>query len=184
MDPTSSLTDNARAAASNEGDTLRWLERTLPLAIRGLLGMDDINSPLTQLPLAQLRLARALYDAMDEAGDNGETMGQLSARVGVRHNALTQAADRLIRRGLAERVSDPRDRRVVRMRLTPTGHAWVSASRARRRAHLTDIWMGMPPESREEFVDAVRVLEAIVRRQELATATAADPAALVISGAA
>ena len=181
MDTTPALTDAPSAPESADGDTLRWLERALPQAIRGLLGMDDLNSPLTQLPLAQLRLARALYDAMDEAGERGEMMGQLSARLGVRHNALTQAADRLIRRGLAERVSDPRDRRVVRMRLTPTGHAWVSASRARRRAHLTDIWMGMPPAARAEFVSAVRVLESIARRQELAPASVVEPKPLLVS---
>src|SRR5690348_13744636 len=101
-------------------DALTWLERALPRTMRRLTDSEDMEHPLLQLPLAQLRLAHALYreDADAEAQAAGETMGHLSTQLGVRQNALTQAADRLVQRKLAERISDPHDRRIVRLRLT------------------------------------------------------------------
>src|SRR5438045_2133061 len=95
-------------ASIESEEALAWLERVLPRTMRRIFESEDLDHPLLQLPLAQMRLAQALYG---ESGDPdaqaaGETMGHLSARLGVRQNALTQAADRLIQRGLAERISD------------------------------------------------------------------------------
>lgn len=138
-----------------------WLENALPRVMRRLLDSENLDMPLFQLPLAQMRLAHALYHESEEAGETaGETMGHLSERLGVRHNALTQAADRLINHGLAERLGDPNDRRIVRLRLTEKGREWVYERKARRRAHLGQLWALLTPEEREEVLQAVRTLEA------------------------
>jgi DNA-binding MarR family transcriptional regulator len=129
-----------------------------------------------------LRLAQALYpqaltqedrDTPETSEDCGDTMGRLSERLGVRHNALTQAADRLINHGLAERTGDPRDRRIVRLRLTTKGRSWVEARRERRRAHLTGLWRQLNAAERTEFLLAVHVLDAAGRRS---TSEQQDPA--------
>ena len=91
-------------------------------------------------------------------------MGRLSERLGVRQNALTQAADRLVKHGLAERLSDPCDRRIVRLRLTETGAAWVRERRARRHEHLGALWAELTDAERREFLHAVNVLQAVARR--------------------
>lgn len=49
------------------------------------------------------------------------TMGELAERLFVRHHSAVELADRLVERGLAERVRGKRDRRVVRIRLTTQG---------------------------------------------------------------
>lgn len=147
-------------------DPVAWLERVLPLAMRRLSDAENLDIPLLQLPLAQLRLAQALYNENAEAEDTGEAMGHLSQRLGVRHNALTQAADRLIQRGLAERISDPHDRRVVRLRLTATGREHVRERRERRHARLQHLWAKLNPHEQEAFLHAVRVLEATAQRLE------------------
>jgi DNA-binding MarR family transcriptional regulator len=168
-------------------EAVGWLVQVLPRIMRRLIDSENLDMPLLQLPLAQLRLAQALYKEPQEAqvavtSDTiaGETMGQLSERLGVRHNALTQAADRLINHGLAERASDPRDRRVVRLRLTEKGTTWVQARRERRRAHLATLWAQLDFDERSQFLHAVRTLEAIGRRLEPPTAiqgtTAIPPA--------
>lgn len=144
--------------------TVLWLDRNLPRIIRRLIDSENLESPLLQLPLAQLRLANALFRERGPEGaevPEGETMGRLSERLGVRHNALTQAADRLVNHGLAERFSDPNDRRVVWMRLTATGHEWIEARHVRRRAHLAQIWAQLDEPERAQFIQAVRFLEAI-----------------------
>lgn len=141
-----------------------WLERTLPRLMRRLVGAEDPDNPLLQLPLAQLRLAQALYFEDDAGQSAGETMGQLSEKLGVKHNALTQSADRLVHRGLAERFSDPTDRRLVRMRLTKIGQDWISERRARRRDHLNRLWSLMDESEQETFLQAVHTLDAACNR--------------------
>jgi DNA-binding MarR family transcriptional regulator len=143
-----------------------WLESALPRIMRRLMDAENLDMPLLQLPLAQMRLAQALYhpDNSTDLIAFGETMGRLSEQLGVRHNALTQAADRLVNHKLAERMSDPNDRRIVRLRLTAKGRDWVAQRRARRLAHLGTLWSVLTSEERTEFIRAVCVLEAIGRR--------------------
>jgi DNA-binding MarR family transcriptional regulator len=140
--------------------TLDWLEAVLPGIMRRLLDSEDLDTPLLQLPLAQLRLAQALYPT----DPSGETMGRLSERLGVGHSALTQAADRLIHNGLAERMADAHDRRVVRLRLTEKGTEWVTARRNRRRARLAQLFTLLSEEEQQNLISAVKTLEAAAGR--------------------
>jgi DNA-binding MarR family transcriptional regulator len=158
-----SLEEQAQATGAGVDPAVFWLEEVLPRMMRRLLDSNDLDMPLLQLPLAQLRLAQALYD-IPGGPEGGEAMGRLSERLGVRQNALTQAADRLIAHGLAERLSDAHDRRIVRLRLTQTGQDWVRARRARRRSHLEKLWNALPLEERDLFLQAVRTLEAATER--------------------
>ena len=152
--------------SDSSGGVPAWMERTLPAIMRRLMDTENLDMPLLQLPLAQLRLAQALYGDKDaaESSRSGETMGRLSERLHVRQNALTQAADRLVNHGLAERLSDPADRRIVRLRLTATGEAWVRERGSRRRARYEHLWTLLDPQERIEFLQAVRVLEAAGNR--------------------
>jgi DNA-binding MarR family transcriptional regulator len=51
----------------------------------------------------------------------GCTMSELASRLGVGVSAATGLVDRLVERGVLERDSDPGDRRVVRVRMSPAG---------------------------------------------------------------
>ncbi len=171
--------EDVAAPAEAENDTstipteaeLAWLETVLPRIMRRLMDAENLDMPLFQLPLAQMRLAYALFAEREapELAIHGETMGKLSDRLGVRQNALTQAADRLVKHGLAERLSDPNDRRVVRLRLTQTGNDWVRQRRERRHEHLGALWAELNMTERTEFLHAVNVLEAVAQRLNLRT---------------
>ncbi len=145
------------AAVDEVDPDVDWLAAALPRVFRRLNESEGMESPLLQLPLAQLRLAQALFSSENPSA--GETMSRLSARLGVRMSALTQSADRLIGQGMAERLSDPHDRRVVRLRLTRTGHECIAARHARRRATIRRMWDLIAPADRPELVYALRVLE-------------------------
>lgn len=54
----------------------------------------------------------------------------------LRHHSVVELVDRAEAAGLIERVADPDDQRVVRLRLTPTGAAKVEALSA---AHLEEL---------------------------------------------
>jgi len=151
--------------------SLAWLEMVLPRIMRRLMDAENLDMPLFQLPIAQMRLAYALSVETDrsEAVCTGETMGRLSERLGVRQNALTQAADRLVKHGLAERLSDQNDRRVVRLRLTEMGAAWVRQRQERRHQHLAALWSELEESERREFLHAVNVLQAVAERLNVRT---------------
>src|SRR4051812_30813960 len=56
-------------------------------------------------------------DLIDQAG--GMTAGELARAAGLTTGAVTAVVDRLERAGIARRVSDPTDRRRVRIEATP-----------------------------------------------------------------
>ncbi len=73
--------------------------------------------------LAQLGLTASEINALANLADgHSRTMSELAAAAGTRHTTLTSVLDRLERRGLARRGSDPADRRAVLIELTPAGH--------------------------------------------------------------
>lgn len=148
-------TENSTPPKS-ESNPLDWIEEVLPGIMRRLMDSENLDMPLFQLPLAQMRLAQMLFR---EGSDEGETMGRLSERLGVKQNALTQAADRLVNHGLAERLSDPTDRRIVRLRLTQKGQEWVQERRTRRHFHLQNLWNHLDEAEQKAFITAIETLK-------------------------
>ena len=147
--------------SERDSESIDWIEQVLPDLAPRLLGRSLLDEQFAQLPIAQFRLVKAL-----PLDDLGETMGRLSEKLRIKGSALTQAADRAIRQGLVERVSDPEDRRVVRLRLTSQGRKWTQERQARRRARLEIIWRGIDAVERVAFVDAVQALERLGRRAD------------------
>ncbi|MGO9196944.1 MAG: MarR family winged helix-turn-helix transcriptional regulator [Acidimicrobiales bacterium] len=62
---------------------------------------------------------------LEHLRDGAVSMRELAKSLGVSESASTAAADRLVRQGLVERLSDPADRRIVRVALTATGATLV-----------------------------------------------------------
>lgn len=86
--------------------------------------------------LTIMRMARALervdaglspqqYRILKLAGAGGERSARLAERLAVAKPTLTAIADGLVAAGLARRVAEPGDRRVVRLQLTEAGSAAV-----------------------------------------------------------
>jgi DNA-binding MarR family transcriptional regulator len=84
--------------------------------------------------LTVMRLFRALervdtdltpqqYRILKLAGAGGERSARLAERLAVAKPTLTATADGLVAAGYAQRAAEPGDRRVVRLCLTPAGHA-------------------------------------------------------------
>ncbi len=55
------------------------------------------------------------------------TMSELSARLGIPLSSVTRVVDGLVRAKFAERLDDPNDRRIVRLRMTPRGEQFIEA---------------------------------------------------------
>lgn len=95
------------------------LARSLELLVN-LLHNRGPNSRLlarNQLSHAQfLQLRYLLWNP-------GATVGEMADRLGISRPAATQSIDRLVRRGLVQRIGDVQDRRRVHLRLTARGEA-------------------------------------------------------------
>lgn len=106
---------------------------------------------------------------LEEAGPL--RMGNIASYLGRALSATTTVVDRLVEKGLVDRVSDPRDRRVVICRLTDTGEQavdrfWqIGQERLDGLADLLDD---------EELATVVEALEAIRRAEDAVPRTYAS----------
>ena len=84
-------------------------------------------------------------------------MSDVAAGLGISFPAATKTIDRLVRKELATRVEDPRDRRVVRIRLTGKGRGLVEEI-YRERARRFDLVLNrLAADSREALHRSMEV---------------------------
>jgi DNA-binding MarR family transcriptional regulator len=105
------------------------------------------------VPPAQLRVLTIV------AGNRHTNMSRLAETLGVVPSSASRLCDRLEATGLLRRVADPRDRREVRLLLTPAARRMLADLRARRRAALAEVLDRMPSEAQQELVRALQAFE-------------------------
>lgn len=72
--------------------------------------------------------------------------------------SITQAVDRLVKRGLVERTDHPIDRRVRLVELTPDGRRVIEPAFARHAADLDQVVAVLKPDERDLLVGLLRRL--------------------------
>ncbi len=93
--------------------------------------------------------------AVERGGEEGATMSELAEGTLQAPSSLTGIVGRLVARGLCTRERDGRDRRMVRVHLTPEGQALLTHLReARREALGRSLEEGVP----EDLVQPLRRL--------------------------
>lgn len=101
------------------------------------------------LTMTQLRLVCMLYP------DERRSVGELADEMRVRPPTITGIADRLIARGLVERIHDSADRRVVRVALTEEGRCILGQLEAVGRPYLADVFARMGEEKVQQLIDVL-----------------------------
>ena len=87
----------------------------LPQVMGALMSHQPLRTGALDVTMAQGRVLMVVGHGP------GCTMGELASRLGIGVSAATGLVDRLVGRGALERESDPADRRVVRVRMSPAG---------------------------------------------------------------
>lgn len=82
----------------------------------------------------------------------------LADAVSVTPPTASRMCDRLVKKGLVTRRTDRRDRRQVRIALSPDGRRLVDAVTARRRREIEQLVASIPTKSRSGVIDALRHL--------------------------
>ena len=84
--------------------------------------------------------------------------GALVRDTGVTSGTMTNRVDRLVRRGLVRRESDPADRRSVRVELTPAGRATVDGALVDLLEAEHELLAGLDGPTRTTLADGLRQL--------------------------
>lgn len=86
---------------------------------------------------------------LDDAGP--QRLGAIAAAYRLDPSTVTRQAQAAVRLGLAEKSTDPADRRASLLALTDEGQVAVRRARAHRRMRLDEIMAAWTPEERGEF---------------------------------
>jgi DNA-binding MarR family transcriptional regulator len=136
----------------DKSNALPDIAEHLPGIMRKLFGGRLVVSKAWELTVPQLR---ALSTVAEQPGC---TMGALARDLGIRVNAATGLADRLVHQGLLEREADPDDRRLVRLRLTESGRRARETCRRERRRRVEKALRHLSAAERDRIVGALLLL--------------------------
>lgn len=139
---------------------------------------DETAELAGRLRLAVTRLARQLRQTADGdlsptqasvlatvSASGPLTLGELAELERVASPTITKVINLLQERGLVEKLSDPADRRFVRVSLTPDGNTLLDRTRARKTAWLARQLQDLPPDELEQLAAAATVLEHLAARR-------------------
>jgi DNA-binding MarR family transcriptional regulator len=90
------------------------------------------------------------------------TMGELARRAQVTMSTMTEAVTRLVRQGWVARVTDPRDRRVVRIQFTPRGRTRFRRMRGQMQDHFVVLLRTLTDLQQRRMVGAFRTIERVL----------------------
>jgi DNA-binding MarR family transcriptional regulator len=107
-----------------------------------------------QLTLPQLKALGVIA----ASGPNGRSGRGLAEALGVGPSAVTPLVDKLVEHGYASRHEDPLDRRILRVRATPNGHALLERLNTGQREELAQIVACIEPSQLPLVERAVAIL--------------------------
>ena len=87
-------------------------------------------------------------------------MSRLAEALAVLPSSASRLCDRLEATGLLRRVPDPRDRREVRLLVTPAARRLLDELRERRRTALAEVLERMAPAGQQDLVRALAAFDA------------------------
>ena len=153
-----------RSPERDDDDAL--IERALPLLpeIGKLLYAAVSRHPVAAgLSLPQIK-------AMGHLSLHGRrSVGEIAHGLGVSLPSASELVERLVERGLAERGTNPADRRQVLVWLTPEAERFKTKLRSLRRAQLRAALDRLEPAERPVFVRSLEALVAALRPEPDAT---------------
>ncbi|WP_018749492.1 MarR family winged helix-turn-helix transcriptional regulator [Chitiniphilus shinanonensis] len=104
-----------------------------------------------------------LWFLREVAADPGLTLGQVAQRQAIHQSTASNQLEKLVRRGLVQRVKGEQDRRLTRLQLTEAGKAALAETPGPARGVLQELLLTMPQDELHQLDTA---LAAVVNRLE------------------
>lgn len=163
----------AHTMENDEGDLSRTvdselLERVAYAYSRAMTVLDPVRLESWDaqgITLGQLRLLYILF------AEGNVPVGYLAERMGVRPSTVTGMMNRLSRQRLIRRRTDPRDRRVVRVELTPAGREAICELSAAATSYLGELLAQLPERVVIELVEGLEALVEVARARRQSPAS-------------
>ena len=95
------------------------------------------------------------------------TMGELGDLMYLASSTLTDLVDRMEKNHYVERERDEKDRRVIRLRVTPAGEEVYNAVMAKRREYLSGVLGRMSPAEIMRLDEALQQIYDIMAQEEV-----------------
>ncbi|MGH3510060.1 MAG: MarR family winged helix-turn-helix transcriptional regulator [Nocardioidaceae bacterium] len=112
-----------------------------------------------------MSLERSAYGIMCKLADQGpQRLGALAINFGLDPSTITRQVQALEEAGLAERTSDPSDRRASILDLTPIGRTTLTDTRDHRRKRFAAAMADWPVADRQEFGRLLTAFNAAVEQ--------------------
>ena len=125
----------------------------LPQLIRGSARQEHNSLTRGEITLPQLSAMECL------ARQGARPMNEIARELGISRPAATGLINRLIAQQLAKREHDTRDRRIVRVSVTPRGRRMVANIWAQKRRTLVRVFGQIAPHERAQ---SLKTLERVV----------------------
>ncbi|TDB95785.1 MarR family transcriptional regulator [Actinomadura sp. 7K534] len=144
MDGRDADTDRSAPTAGVPGSNLGWY---LGVILRGW--HEEVERAVEGVPHGTRG-----YQILSVVGHNSPpTQSGLAKHLQIDKTVMPYVIDALQDAGLVERRTDPKDRRVRRIVLTPHGERTLAELEARVRAAEDAVFAGMPARARQAFVE-------------------------------
>jgi len=106
------------------------------------------------------------FFVLDHLHLNAEAkMKDLAACMDVTTAAITGIVDRLVRVRLAVRCLEPHDRRIIKVRLTPSGEALLKKIHEQKRKMVIDIFGKISEDDRREYLRILTQVKEVLHKE-------------------
>lgn len=139
--------DDAAVRAVDLADEFGRTAKLIGARLGSRLSHHDLSMPRAHLLVALLR-------------HGPQRISQLGGDVGISQGTASTLAEALVRDGLVERRTDPRDGRATQLALTGIGHERVRAWLRDYEAAADEVFAALPPEQRPALMTSLRILSA------------------------
>jgi DNA-binding MarR family transcriptional regulator len=148
-----------RTVVNREFDVIMRAPRVLHITFRKFIrGFKSSQDELNRMNETQRRTLLFIHDKGDQ------TMTDLHRAIGRQKGSMTSVVDKLIKKGFVERRHTTRDKRKVQIGLTPAGKEKVDILKAEVAGHFKNKLIKLPPNSRQQFYQAIKILDNISRQ--------------------
>jgi len=139
------------------------LSKLMPEIARGTLRREAVELSSGHITLPQFFILNMLER------EDALRMTDIARILGVTTAAATGIVDRLVKSSYAVRVYDTRDRRIIKIRLSPKGRELVLRINKQKKHNIIEIFGRIPSEDRDSFLKILmRVHEIVTQKKDSA----------------
>jgi len=136
------------------------LNKLMPKILKEFIHRDINELYMGKVTLVQLLILNFLKE------NPLSSMSDLASYLKVSTPAMTGLVERLVKAGYVLRIDDPKDRRIIRVKLTLKGSSLVEKINQKRSQMLKEIFSKISPKERQDYLGVLKHILAILTEKE------------------